>query len=171
MENVRQDTKSLTKMAVLAAMVFIATFAIRVPSLHGYTHPGDSMIFLAVILLGTRKGALAGGLGAALADLISGYAHWIIPTFFIKFGMAVIMGLIMNRLFPKLKFSWLIGAVLGGLFQIAAYTFCNFIFFNLPYAIAEILGLFCQTGVGLLIAIVVVTLLTKSNILEKLKEM
>ena len=86
-------TKEITKIAMMAALVFIATYSLKVPSLHGYTHLGDCMIFISVLLLGGKKGAIAGGIGASLADLVGGYMVWIVPTFFIKFVMACIMGL------------------------------------------------------------------------------
>ena len=42
-----------------------------VPFTRGYIHLGDSMIFIAAILFGWRVGALAGGLGSALADVVA----------------------------------------------------------------------------------------------------
>ena len=87
-------TKEITKIAMMAALVFVATYSLKVPSLHGYTHLGDCMIFIAVLLLGGKKGAISGAIGASLADLVGGYIIWILPTFFIKFIMASIMGII-----------------------------------------------------------------------------
>lgn len=80
---------------LMIALVFIGTFAIRipVPFTQGYIHAGDSMIFLAAILFGWKTGALAGGLGSALADAM-GYPHWIIPTLIIKALMGAIVGLL-----------------------------------------------------------------------------
>lgn len=171
MENVQQETKTLTKMAILVALIFIATYAIKVPSLHGYTHAGDSMIFLTVLLLGPKKGALAAGLGAALSDFVGGYIHWIVPTFFIKYGMALIMGLIVNKVFPKLKFGWLIGALIGGIFQVIGYSIFHFILFDLAYAVSGVIPLIAQTTVGIAVFVVILSLLTKSNMMEKLKDM
>ncbi len=70
----------------MVALIFVLTFAIKVPVpfTRGYIHLGDSMIFIAAILFGWRVGALAGGLGSALADVVGGYAFWAIPTFIIK---------------------------------------------------------------------------------------
>lgn len=171
MENVQQETRVLTKMAILVALIFMGTYAIKVPSLHGYTHPGDSMIFLTVLLLGTKKGALAGGLGAALADFAGGYVYWIIPTFFIKYGMALIMGLLFSKVFQKLKFGWLIGASIGGVFQIIGYTVFHFLLFDSAYAISELIPLTIQTTVGIAFLVIIESLLTKSNMMKKLKEM
>ena len=77
-------TKVMIKMAIMIALIYLATFFIKIPSINGYTHLGDCMIFLSVLILGTKRGALAGGIGAALADYLGGYIIWVIPTFFIK---------------------------------------------------------------------------------------
>ena len=55
-------TKEITKIAMMAALVFIAIYSLKVPSLHGYTHLGDCMIFISVLLLGGKKGSIAGGM-------------------------------------------------------------------------------------------------------------
>ena len=84
MKDTRGNIKQLTKTAMMAALVFLGTFVFKIPTPNGYTHLGDCLIFVAVLALGWKRGAIAGGLGAALADLAGGYAVWIIPTFFIK---------------------------------------------------------------------------------------
>lgn len=89
----RKETKKLTFCGLMIALVFVSTFSIQipVPFTQGYIHAGDSMIFVAALLLGWKYGALAGGLGSALADIIS-YPHWAIPTFIIKTVMGALVG-------------------------------------------------------------------------------
>ena len=91
MSNKSVNTKDITKIAIMAALVFVATYLIKIPSLNGYTHIGDSMVILSAFILGKKEGALAAGLGAALCDLLSGYMQYIIPTFFIKSMMVIII--------------------------------------------------------------------------------
>ena len=50
-------TKDITKIAIMSALVFIATYLIKIPSLNGYTHIGDSMIIISALILGKKKGA------------------------------------------------------------------------------------------------------------------
>ena len=73
--------------------------AIKIPTIatQGYIHLGDSMIFLAAIMFGKKKGAIAGGLGSAMADLLLGYTHWILPTFIIKALMGYGIGIIADQ--------------------------------------------------------------------------
>lgn len=170
MEKEQIKTKDLTKMGLMAALVFLGTFFIKIPSISGYTHLGDCMIFVSVLILGWRKGAVAGGIGAALADLLGGYTQWIIPTLFIKAIMAIIMGIITEKLFPNLRFGWLIGATVGGIFQIAGYTFVRILLYGTAMGFVEIPMLIIQTVSGVVLSFVLVTTLVKSNIINKLKE-
>ena len=82
------SSKNLTKTAMMAAIVFVGIYLIKIPVPNGYTHLGDCFIFLGVLLLGTKRGSLAGAIGAAASDVLGGYMHWAVPTFFIKYIMA-----------------------------------------------------------------------------------
>ena len=162
--------KEITKIAMMAALVFVATYSLKVPSLHGYTHLGDCMIFISVLLLGGKKGAISGAIWASLADLVGGYMIWIVPTFCIKFIMAIIMGIIVEKIIVNAKFNWIIGACIGGIFQIIAYTLVKIPLFGMAYAIAGIYGLTLQTISGVVISIFVITILSKANVINKLRE-
>ena len=162
-------TKDITKISIMSALIFVSTYIIKFPSLNGYTHIGDSMIFLAVLLLGKKKGALAAGLGAALSDLLGGYMQYILPTFLIKFIMALIMGIITEKLFSKTKYSFIIGSIIGGAFQVIAYAFVETFMYNFTSALASIPSNTVQSITGVVIATVLVTVLEKSNVLKKLK--
>ena len=70
--------------AMFAALVTVFTAFIKIPSPFGYAHAGDSMIYLAASVLSRTLRALASSIGASLADLLSGYAQWCLPTFIIK---------------------------------------------------------------------------------------
>jgi uncharacterized membrane protein len=93
-----EQTKKLTYTGIMTALVFIATFAIRIPIpfTDGYVHLGDCMIFLAALLLGWKYGAFAAGVGSMLADLLGGYPHWALPTLVIKALMALLVALAIN---------------------------------------------------------------------------
>ena len=94
-----EGIQNLTILGLLIALVAVSTMAIKIPTIatQGYIHLGDSMIFLAAIMFGKKKGAIAGGLGSAMADLLLGYTHWILPTFFIKALMGYGIGIIADQ--------------------------------------------------------------------------
>lgn len=165
------SVRELTKMAMMATITFIGVYAVKIPSLHGYSHIGDCMIFLSVMILGTRKGALAGGIGAALSDLLGGYMQWVLPTFLIKYIMATVMGLFIDKLMPNVKGNWLIGSIVGGIVQIVLYTIVKVGIYGIGYAIGGVPGLTSQTITGVVLGAVLVILFKKANVMEKLREM
>lgn len=69
---------------VLAALVFVATAVVHIPSHTGYIHVGDAFIYLAACLLPHPYAAAAGAVGAALSDALTGYAIWVPGTVIIK---------------------------------------------------------------------------------------
>lgn len=95
----RKLLHNLIMTGLLMALVTVATMLIKVPipATNGYINIGDSMIFLAAILFGKKKGALAGGVGSALADLLLGYPQWILPTLIVKGLMGYLVGAIANQ--------------------------------------------------------------------------
>lgn len=147
--------KELVYTSLLAALICVATFIIKIPSpvTHGYTHLGDGFIFIAVLLLGKKNGAWAGAIGAALADIIGGYSFYAIPTFIIKGIMALIMGIIIEKLPNGIKYKWVIGAVIGSVWQIVAYYLVGSLMIgNFISTISEIPGNTIQSTAGIISA-------------------
>ena len=73
--------KKLTKLVIcgmFAAITCVATMVIQIPSpMSGYINLGDCVVLLGAFLLGPVYGAVAGGVGSMLADLISGYVIYV----------------------------------------------------------------------------------------------
>lgn len=92
-------TQQMILTGLMTAVITVCTMviAIPVPFTNGYIHLGDSMIFVAVLILGWKYGAFAAGVGSALADMFLGYIHYVPWTFAIKGMMAIIMGLIIEK--------------------------------------------------------------------------
>lgn len=157
--NKKSDVLKTCETAIFTAMVFIATFALKLPMpfTEGYTHLGDCMIFVAVLLLGWKRGALAGGIGAALADLIGGFGVWVLPTFICKGLMAAMMGFLIEKQIMKahLHFQWIIAAIAGGIIQCIGYTITRIVLYGMGVALAAVPVLVLQTGIGIFLAFVV----------------
>lgn len=79
-----QQIKNMVLAAMMAAVIFVFTAYIHVPSHTGYTHIGDGFLYLAACLLPTPYACAAGAIGEGLADLLSGYAMWAPGTVVIK---------------------------------------------------------------------------------------
>ena len=82
----RINVKKLIAISMFAAIVCVATMVIKVPvpATNGYIHMGDGAVILAGWMLGGAFGALAAGIGSALADLLLAYAVYAPGTFVIK---------------------------------------------------------------------------------------
>lgn len=110
MENEKKKKFTIQKMcmtAVFMALTCMATAFIQIPIPLGYAHLGDCIILIAAYLCGPVAGALAGGIGSAMADVITGFAIWALPTLLIK----TIMPIIAYLLFRKMKIT--IGAAVS----------------------------------------------------------
>lgn len=98
-----KNTKSLVVAALMCAFTCIATMIIQIPTpTLGYIHPGDCLVLLCGVILGPVVGPLAAGIGSAMADLLTGYAIYVIPTLVIKGVTAWIAAVV----FRKLKAAW-----------------------------------------------------------------
>ena len=70
--------------AMFAALTYTLTAFLHVPTIKGYVHVGDGVIFLASAILPTPYAAAAGAIGAGLSDALSGYFIWVPATVLIK---------------------------------------------------------------------------------------
>ena len=164
--------KRIVRIAMMAAIIFAGTYTFKIPIAitGGYTHLGDCAIFVGVMLLGRKDGALAAALGAALSDLLSGAMLWVLPTFIIKGIMALVMGLVAEKLMPERKYGWLIGEVLGGICQIIGYQLVKIVLISPAAAISTIPTITMQTVAGIIIGAVVITVMQSSNLIARLKK-
>ena len=178
MKNLK-DIKALVVAALLAAFTCIATMVIQIPTpTLGYIHLGDSIVLLCGFILGPILGGLAAGIGSMLADILTGYAIYAIPTLIIKFITAMIAGFAfrklrkhINTLVPTLivsgflaelnmVFGYFINKIIQTLFMAGS---CNSetLAAGLTSAIAGI-GPNCIQGlVGIIIASAILPLLSK----------
>lgn len=164
-----EKTKELAMTALMTALIFTATYIVKIPNpaTGGYTHMGDCMIFLGVMVLGRKQGAMAAGLGGALSDLLSGAAVWVLPTFFIKYTMGWIMGLLMEK---KVFKNTLFAAGMGGIFQIIAYTLVKIPLTGLVPAVASIPRICMQSVIGLVIFAILSAMLSRTELIQNRKE-
>ena len=154
---------------LLSATVFLLFWTVKIPSAFGYTHLGDCMIILTVCLFGTRRGALAGAIGAGLSDFLGGYAVWVLPTMVLKGLWAFIAGTIAYKLLPNFKYSWLVGAIVGGIAHIIGYTLVKIPLYGTVVAFGEMFTLSMQTIAGIVLGGVVYTILVQSPAIRTLK--
>lgn len=161
-------TKELCVQGLLVALVTVCTMVFQIPvsATNGYVHLGDSMILLVAVFFGARYGAVAGGVGAALADLLSGYAHWAPFTFIIKAVMGWLIGKIAN--FRGEKFftpRMVIASVVGIAWMVFGYYIGSGILqSSFAVALTSIPENLFQGGIGMVIFYVVGAAFYKAKI-------
>jgi uncharacterized membrane protein len=114
----------LVEAIVFTVLVFAATITIQIyqPATQGYFNIGESMIYLAALITTPLIAGISGGLGAALADLTTGYAIFAPGTLVIKFTEGFIAGLLVKKL---RKIHGFISAVLTGGAYAASIVFVS----------------------------------------------
>lgn len=151
--------KKLVLAAVLTALTCVGTMVIKIPTLHGYLHPGDGFVLLSGFLLGPMPGAAAAGLGSGLADLFAGYTIYAPGTLVIKGVTALVTALIYHKR-KSLPFA-LLGGVVGELIMAAGYFLYESAVFG-DGAAAAIPGNLVQGAAGIVISLILLPLLKKA---------
>lgn len=69
---------------LFAALIYVFTAYLHIPTGAGYTHAGDGLIYLAACILPTPYAMAAGAIGGALSDGLTGFLIWMPATIIIK---------------------------------------------------------------------------------------
>ncbi len=122
----RATLKEVVLTALFVALVCMATMAIKIPTgvTQGYLNVGEAVIFAAAVWFGPRVGGIAGGVGSALADLLSGYAMWAPWTLVIKAGEGLLVGWLAHRSFlarRSISARTVVAVVLGAAWMVLGY--------------------------------------------------
>ena len=161
----------LTALMACLSTVAILIFRIPIPGDQGFIHLGDSVIFLAVLILGTKYAVPAAAVGHSMANLLVGATIWAPWTFVIKGTMALIAGVFITYMlkngehFSPLKrtFIKVIGMMLGGIWMIFGYYIAGGIMFrNWIIALVGIPWNIGQLVIGVVIAIALSAALYKT---------
>jgi len=148
--------------AVLTAVVVVFTLIVRVPTpLKGYISLCDVVIYFAAYLFGPWAAALAGGLGTGLADLIGGYAQWAPLSFIIHGAQGLLVALI--ALAPVSGgvrgdasiIKLVLGGLLGVIVMAGGYYIAGGILYGFEPALVEVPLNLLQSGVGMVLGILV----------------
>ena len=163
-----QYLKRVVLCAMFAALCCLATVVVQIPApLVGYLNLGDCVVLSGAFLLGPWYGALAAGIGSALADLLSGYVQYVPATFVIKWLVAMVAGLVFAVLrskithFPAMRARF-VSAVLGECVMVFGYF--AYEAFLLGYGMAALGGMpfnLIQAALGIVVSLLLCTLLLR----------
>jgi uncharacterized membrane protein len=116
-ENSAKMTVKSAIAAVFAALVCVATLIliVNIPATAGYFNIGETMIYVAALVFGPLVGAFAGGVGAAIADLLV-YPVFAPGTLIIKGCEGAIVGFLNKKMLKQTSTAnWRTCTILLGL--------------------------------------------------------
>ena len=150
------DLKLLVKYAVLIALTTVMTMVIQIPTVgtEGYLNLGDMVVFLAALRLGKKGGFIVGGFGSAMADLLSGYTHYVPITFVVKGLEGLIAASLLETKIGKDK--PIVATAIAGVFMALGY-FVPEVFMYGKAAVASIPGNIRRGIVGAITSVVLYT--------------
>jgi len=163
----RTKTFDLMITAMLIALVFVATFInIRLPiaANGGLVHLGTAMLFIAAILFGPKKGAIAGAVGMGLFDILGGWLLWAPITIVSRLLQGLIVGKIayMNGRNGESVFLNIVATIASIPVMVAVYYVGEGILYsNWIAPLKSIPGDLVQNALGIIIAIPVCLMLKK----------
>lgn len=144
------DTRTVAFGAVFAAAVAIGTALVPINVGIGYLNFGEILIYTAAFLFGPIVGALAGGVGAAAADVYLGYTLFAPITFVLKGAEGYVVG----RLSGDTVRSKAVAVAAGAPIMIIGYTLTVAYLEGFPVALASELPTdILQAVVGFVVAL------------------
>lgn len=169
------NTNEMVLMGLMIALTYLAGSIIKIPSVGGFVHIGDCMVFLSAIVLGKKKGAVSSALGMFLVDVLGGYYFWAPFTLIIKGSMAYIAGFILEKLSgSKDATRYTIAFLFSGVFMVIAYFFAGIIVAGfltdnvgliqgIVFSAKDIVGNIIQVGTGIVIALPLSAVIIKAK--------
>ena len=158
----RNNTQAIvvTAMCIALTYIFTAVVNIRLPFAPngGLIHLGNVPLFIGAILFGKKTGAIAGGIGMGLFDLLSGWTLWA-PFTLIIVG---IMGFTVGKLTEDHRhqnMKWYVIAIAAAcVIKVVGYYIAEVIIYGNPLApVSSIPGNLVQIGVAAVIVLIVIT--------------
>ncbi|MBN1834790.1 MAG: ECF transporter S component [Spirochaetales bacterium] len=151
----RSPAFRIASLAVLTAVTAVFTYMVRIPvaPTRGYLNLGDVAIYFTAFSFGPVTALISGGLGTALADMISGYSQWA-PISLVVHGLqGLVAGLIGGILGkgPRRVFNpyWLVGAAAGTVLMCGGYLLSGTFMVGFGAALVELPGNLLQNLAGI----------------------
>ena len=132
----QEHLKHIMMTALFAAMIYVITSFVKIPTYQGYIHVGDGMMYIAAAVLPAPYAIAAAASGGGMADYLSGFAVWVLPTIMIKSAEAALFTSKKSKTVCKHN---IIAVILSSVICIAGYYLAEgLIYGNFIAALASI---------------------------------
>lgn len=163
-----KHTRLICISGVLAALVFVITAYLHIPTHNGYVHCGDGVIFIAACMLPMPYSIIVGALGALLADLLTGFAIWAPGSMIIKGLLAVIFTCKAKKIITKRNLVMLVPAAL--ISAVGYYFYEALITGNFIAPLSGIPASLVQAAASSIVYVVIGVAMDKYDVKKKLLE-
>jgi uncharacterized membrane protein len=146
----------IASISILAAVTTVLTIVVRVPTpAKGYINFGDVAIVFTALTLGPVSGMLAGGLGTALSDVLSGFANFA-PISLVVHGLQGLLVGLIAWIRPGKLWLQIVAGIAGTVAMVGGYLAAEALFISgVGPALAEVPLNLIQAGVGVVLGILV----------------
>ncbi|MBR4376069.1 MAG: ECF transporter S component [Spirochaetia bacterium] len=155
--SVKSTSFKIASAAILTAVTVVMTIAVRIPvaPTRGYINLGDLAIYFTALSFGPVTAFIAGGLGTAIADILSGFSQWAPFSFIIHGLQGLAVGLIFKILLKKENnFSVILSGIIvfavGTVIMAGGYFAVGSIMAGTGAAVVEIPGNIVQNLAGII---------------------
>ena len=169
-----RDIQRIVLSALFVTLVFVATF-INVPfpgAAGGLVHLGTVVLLTIAMRYGKEYGAIAGGIGMGLFDVMGGWMAWAPGTFIVRLLMGYVVGFIaydpvkgQGQSIVKNIIAWLLGLII----MVVGYYLYEALFLTtFEAAILSIPGNIIQFAIGFA-AVFIALALNRVNDISRLQ--
>ena len=164
-----KKVRKLVVSALMAALTYVATMVIRIPSpMDGYVNLGDCFVLLSGWLLGPWYGGAAAGIGSMLTDLLSGYGYYAPGTCVIK-GLDALVAALIFKAMGRTSVAAIVSGVVGEIIMVVGYFgYAALLLGKGIGAAASIPGNLVQAAMGLVFGFILLKVTQKTRIAEKI---
>lgn len=165
----KKTTKNICFAAMFAAMIFGLTM-LHVPiGAGGYIHVGDAVIYVTAMLMGGPWAFISAAIGAACADIVSGFAVYAVPSAIIKILIAVPFVLISKKQSKLLSVRSAIFTIISGVITVLGYFAADLILYR-EGAIADLPANIIQAAGSAVAFIVLAFALDRAGIKQRFEK-
>lgn len=154
---------------MFAAMIFGLTM-LHVPiGAGGYIHVGDAVIYVTAMLMGGPWAFISAAIGAACADIVSGFAVYAVPSAIIKILIAVPFVLISKKQPKLLSVRSATFTIISGVITVLGYFAADLILYR-EGAIADLPANIIQAAGSAVVFIVLAFALDRAGIKQRFEK-
>jgi uncharacterized membrane protein len=144
----------IASLAILTALTAVFTYMVRIPIARtgGYLNLGDVIIYFTAFTFGPVSALVAGGLGTAITDLISGYSQWA-PISLLAHGLQGLVAGLVVSISRREKIStfnpfWVIAVIAGTIVMAGGYFAAQILMLGVGAALFELPWNLLQNLIG-----------------------